>query len=125
MKARGHRELYSLSFRLFRRGEAVDGVARRLGISRGQALSLKHHYLADFSEVTNYYIYENERRRQELVENLLKNLQLNAAKGFKGLDDPEIQMRLRLILRHFPDAVQILLFPPAGNGVAEWERLDY
>jgi len=102
MKARGRQDLYSFSFHLFRRGEAVEKVAHCLRISRDEALRLKYLYLTDFSEVTNYYIYENERRRQELVEQLFKNLQ-------------NLQRHSAFIRRYFPDAVvlNILLFSSA------------
>ncbi|MBI4992120.1 MAG: hypothetical protein HZB99_02780 [Candidatus Harrisonbacteria bacterium] len=121
------------SFNLFNNGYGVDRVADELRISSKQAKRLKRIYWQSVEiaeavykngneEITDFYRRELAKERESDVECLLAELKTKELTGFKGLDDPEIESRVKFLLKFLPGTTKILLFPSDFGNVAGWER---
>ena len=114
---------------LFNFGCKAYTVAKKLQISLKRARQIYRIFLQTKSitdqcyesqEVTAFYGKELEQKRKQFVSGFLSRIANKKLRGFKGLNDPEIAKRIKLILFGIPNAEQIILFSDDGVNAVEW-----
>ncbi len=109
---------YELAFEMFRRGDAVQSVARALDISHSLAKELKRCYLADKADTGRFYLERLELERKEAVASVMREFRQSR---IRFLEDQVYKSGPKRhadeIFAAFPEVIEINTYSRDGQAV--------